>query len=853
MVAAAVSTQPYAAIAMAGVSIMLPLFTQASEGTNDLMGGLEDICNLVRLYNMREQPYLGKVATEQFEKALVKLYMDILLYQISTTIHLSHNMVVRGGLNNLRPTEWKDRLAKIKKSDEECNRLANFIDTNLEKRFQDEQEAKLEKSVELQAAMLSILGDVQTVLEQQLNEQNRSRRRKLLGSFAFNYRSNKDFVPNRVPGTCLWFLEDKTFMDWRSSDRSSMLVLSAGPGCGKCVLAKYLVDDRKVSSSILTSTVCYAFFKQNQMSATDALRAIIHQVLTSNPEVNVITSALDASSKFGDSLVSNQFELWNLFTLILKSTYANPVVVVLDALDECPQESRDWLISRLLDLIEEKNKDSGSRTRLKILATTRPYVHVPAVPANSASNIYHVAQEGFEQSKRMLTEINLVIENWVHTELAQSLKPADQDAIIAKMQTMENRTYLWVSLASKLIKEKSEIKKTAKKLEPYPNAVPSGVDDAYNALLQDCPDLDMAKRMFAVVLVADRTLTVSELSVACEILDSDANSYDDLDLDTEQQFHDVITNACRSMLTVIDGRVFFLHQTVAEYLLKSTDQSPSNTTKSEFSIGHHTITRVEAHSAMAKSCMKLLQLSDFHQLQRIGNVSFSYSYFHNKMKMSKACDARYRTMFKYTHSVDETKSHTKGLQIPLYIYAANHWAEHYKQATTEAQQTLFPRALTLCDARHPTFYNWWDFRHARDGLSTPLIAASSLGLLEVAVRTLSPFESAIDCRDGKGECDLAWESLPDHRKANSTCEGVYGSAIWAASVLGHTAVVKALLDRGADPNLRHGYAAAPFATVCGSGHLETAQLLYSRGADPLPKEAIDWTRHRALVMACRSN
>ncbi|MCJ1327108.1 hypothetical protein MMC10_003774 [Thelotrema lepadinum] len=857
VVAEAVSTQPYAAIAMAGVSVMLPLFTKAAEGTEDLMGGLEDICNLVRLYNLREHLYLGKYTTGHFQEALVELYADILLYQISTTIHFSHNIVVRAGLNILRPTEWKDHLAKIKKSDEECNRLADFIDKDREKRFQDEQEANLEKSVELQAAMLSMFREVQNVLEKQLDEQTRDRRDKLLGTFAFDYASNKDFVRNRVQGTCIWFLEDGTFLDWRSSDRSSMLLLTAGPGCGKSVLAKYLVDDHKVSPSMLTSTVCYTFFKQNQVSATDALRAVLHQILTSNREEDLISSASDAWRKFGDSLVSNPSELWNLLTSTLRNSSADTIVVVLDALDECSQDSREWLLDKLLDLIEERNKGTSSGTRLKILATTRPYVQISVKRDSLSRDVFNVNQEGAEQSQRMLTEINLVIEDWVYTELASSLKPTDRAIIVTKMQNKENRTYLWVSLACKLIKEKSRTKKTAKKLEPHLDAVPSDVYDAYDALLRDCPDVDLARRLFSLVLVAQRTLTILELGTACEILESDVNVYSDLDLSTEQQFHEIIANACRSMLTVVDGRVFLLHQTVAEYLLRPTNEDPSYTQSTERPVWHHAVMGANSHSAMAKSCMKLLHLKDFHELR---NTSYYFPHFSKPIKLSAACETRYRDAFIENEPddkipEDEIPDNKMPLfRFPLYDYAANHWAEHYKEATTKTRQMLFSLALALCDARRPVFYNWRNTKHREQCLSSPLIAASLLGLFEVAIRTLSPFESTIDCRDGEGECDLAWESIPEHCKANRTSNGEFGTALGTASRLGYTSLVEALLSRGADPNIQVGYYTAPFVRACADGYLEIAQLLYSRGADLFPpQEAGGVDKTSALVVACKNN
>lgn len=55
------------------------------------------------------------------------------------------------------------------------------------------------------------------------------------------YQEHKDRNPDRIPGTCEWFIEHKLFRGWLET-RSEALWVSADPGCGKSVLAKYLVD-----------------------------------------------------------------------------------------------------------------------------------------------------------------------------------------------------------------------------------------------------------------------------------------------------------------------------------------------------------------------------------------------------------------------------------------------------------------------------------------------------------------------------------------------------------------------------------------------------------------------------------
>src|SRR5882757_5848186 len=52
------------------------------------------------------------------------------------------------------------------------------------------------------------------------------------------YEWYKDRVEDRVQDTCIWFLEHDNFQKWLKQESGPLLV-SADPGCGKSVLAKY--------------------------------------------------------------------------------------------------------------------------------------------------------------------------------------------------------------------------------------------------------------------------------------------------------------------------------------------------------------------------------------------------------------------------------------------------------------------------------------------------------------------------------------------------------------------------------------------------------------------------------------
>jgi hypothetical protein len=108
------------------------------------------------------------------------------------------------------------------------------------------------------------------------------------GNPPVTYETYKDRIDNRVEGTCEWFLHHQSFVSWVArSSRAGPLLVSADPGCGKSVLAKYLVDEGLVSHGLPESAaVCYFFFKDAlQDSLNQALCAVLHQLFSHRPSL----------------------------------------------------------------------------------------------------------------------------------------------------------------------------------------------------------------------------------------------------------------------------------------------------------------------------------------------------------------------------------------------------------------------------------------------------------------------------------------------------------------------------------------------------------------------------------------
>lgn len=209
-----------------------------------------------------------------------------------------------------------------------------------------------------------------------------------LASASLDLERDKNFNPRRVTGTCEWFLHDARFQDWRKSSSSGLFRVSAGPGCGKSVLSRTLVDEGWLSPNVTTSTVCYFFFKDGdeiRSRSENALCAILHQIFSDDPEDRLIEYALDSHNRLGQQLTRNFSELWKILEACAADPQAREIVILLDALDECSRDSSETLIDKLDEYNGKTQRvpESDSKFKLKFFITGRAYDYLEAPLAGS--------------------------------------------------------------------------------------------------------------------------------------------------------------------------------------------------------------------------------------------------------------------------------------------------------------------------------------------------------------------------------------------------------------------------------------------------------------------------------------
>jgi ankyrin repeat protein len=611
------------------------------------------------------------------------------------------------------------------------------------------------------------------------------------------YEWYKDRIAGRVEGTCMWFLNHPYFREWQQKESGPLLV-SADPGCGKSVLAKYLVDHVLPESS----TVCYFFFKdQVQNTVREALCALLHQLFSQKQ--SLLVHAIKQYDKDGAGLVKSTSSLWCVLEDAVQDANAGSVTIVLDALDECAEsEVRD-----LLRHIETQVRNSGSNNaKLKLLMTSRPYEHVVSELYSLSKVFPRIRIPGEDESETISQEVNCVIRHRVkhfgeEKRLSNQIKTCLEDQLVK----MEHRTYLWVYLVFDYLDD-THFKKTPKGMASIFNALPKNVHQAYEQILNKSKDRLTVQKVLAIILSASRPLTLAEMNVAIEV-DAKTRSVADLDLEQEDDFKSRLRSWCGLFVSVYRGRVYFLHQTAREFLL--TERSSSTTIQNGL-VWHGFTTMKDAHTALAESCVRFL--SFFNDEDGLAS---------NQVKHSKN-DA-------------------------FLEYSAEFWGLHIRESKLcdEGDAALTPFTFKLSDPGVNVYRMWsriyWRKRYPRDPrFHTRLMVSCHFGHVAVVKRSLKENEdvnalggfygSALQTASHGGHEQIVKLLLNKGADVNAQ-GGYYGNALQAASYGGYEQIVELLLDMGADVNAQGGRYGNALQAASSEGHEQIIELLLNEGAD----------------------
>jgi ankyrin repeat protein len=628
-----------------------------------------------------------------------------------------------------------------------------------------------------------------------------------------NYETQKNLNPEREAETCLWCLNDERFINWRDKSTSCLLWVTADPGCGKSVLSRALVDERLFDSASNDTTTCYFFFKdtsEDQRSPVCALAALLHQLFKSKAGPKVIKHALPAFRENKDKISRNFEAMWGVVQAIALDSDCGKITFLLDALDEC-ESSEQWNLITKLKQLEQIQTRHGRTKEFKFFITSRPYWNIEKEFDSLIRDIPSIRLKGENQSEGIRSEIDRVIKARVSRLGHQIASEKARKELLRGLLKIENRTYLWLHLIFDLIAVKPRI--DTKLVESLLQHLPTTVETAYDAILQRSSDQERAKRLLHIVLAAVRPLSVNELGIALYITD-ETRTFEDLELQDGGQLEMTIRDLCGLFISIVERKVFLIHQTAKEFLIAKDDFSCSTSPSS--GVWKRSLSIRDSNFVLASICIWFLRLEEFH-----GKGSYMYWGIH------------WADISKLVSRYD------------FFEYSAMNWAVHFRAAMIPEGHSLVALGLELCYVPADRYMSWeivyWEKAMADSPLPTGgnnLQLASLLGLERVVGQLLSVPRIKVNAADNSGRTPLWWATFNEHEAVIYQLLAVPGinvnkadrlekrTPLWWASSNGHEAVVRLLLAMPSiDVNKADKDGGTPLWWASSKGHEAVVRLL----------------------------
>lgn len=635
------------------------------------------------------------------------------------------------------------------------------------------------------------------------------------------YEWYKDRVEERIKDTCLWFLKHKHFKKWLKQESGPLLV-SADPGCGKSVLAKYLIDHSLPRSA----TICYFFFKhKDQNTMRQALCVILHQLFSQRPPL--INHAMPQFYKNGERLIRSTKSLWTILENAVQDPQAGAVILVLDALDECGELE----FTDLMRHIESQFRHSKLvYSKLRYLLTCRPYKQIISTFRGYLFEAFpDIRIPGEDKSEAISQEVNRVITHRVNQlSKTKSLSPVIKKYLKKRLQETTHRAYLRVYLVFDYL-EKESFQKTQDGIKTTLATLPRSVNEAYEQILDRSKQNPIVRKALSIIMAASRPLTLSEINIAASIPDKFKSTT--LELEGDQDFKLRLRSWCGLFISIHHNKIYFLHQTAREFLLAATP--------APIPLGlqwHQSITIRSAHYVLAKACVLYLNLLNLNRICLPKNVKKKAGHF---------------------------------VDISAFLdYSAKNWGAHFRKAGITDGDAIMPCTLGICHPISKSYSTWfriywktridwsqskrhWDAATERKMPThfTHLLVASYFGHGAIVKLLLKRGATDLEAKDGEyNRTALWWAARNEHvavvkllleQGANieATDAEYDGTPILWAAEYGHDTIVKLLLEKGAYIESRDKYTGStPLSRAAQNRHLAIAKLLLKKGADIKSKD-----------------
>ncbi|CAG8974905.1 hypothetical protein HYALB_00006689 [Hymenoscyphus albidus] len=448
-----------------------------------------------------------------------------------------------------------------------------------------------------------------------------------------------------------------------------------------------LVDENLLNSQSNGNTiVCYFFFRDTsdvQRSPTAAIAALLHQVFKSKFGESLIRYALPRFKSDGAKLSTNLSAMWAIIEDIEKDINSPQMVFVIDALDECERSEQGRFIESV-ERLEQQRRKSSKPVTLKILITSRPYWKIEKGFQDHYRGAPCIRIPGEDQSHSFRLDIDSVVNAQVWGLGAQVASEKAREQLLRGLLGYKNRTYLWVHLVFKILETEPRI--ATDTVHDILSNLPDSVEEAYVNILNKSRNSEQARKLLYIIVGAREPLFVEDIGVALYVT-SNSRTYQDLELPTGRQLEITLRDLCGLFISVVENRVYLIHQTAKEFLVKP----PGTQLGAATDFWKHSLCMKEADLILLKSCLWLLSFDVFEKTPEQFDLTI---------------DGTFNGPLRLYEKTPKANAWREYLNNHLFLgYSGKYWTVHFR-GIEAVDETMLDLAFSICDTRSTRSVLW---------------------------------------------------------------------------------------------------------------------------------------------------
>ncbi|EOO03308.1 putative wd-repeat protein [Phaeoacremonium minimum UCRPA7] len=572
----AVSSMPAAAAAWSGISLGLQIFLNPLTSTDANRSGIVyvvtsmkwyySMSNLILRENINVESAHGRSFSDlrsSLKARVLDLYKAIITYTTKSVVSYYRHQGLEFLRGLVQMNDWDGSLAAVKSAEVALRSDSTEYSTQAMRSTLDELLAVTKSQAD---DLRSQLGDIHAAIEKQTatqlewrmedGDENCLRDLRVVDP-RDEIRAIEARKDDLLDDAYKWVLDNseyKKFVNWDAEDdqQTRMLWIRGDAGTGKTMLMMGILRELELRAKRSGDTTTSYFFIQatdaKLSNATTILRGLVWLLL--DQRRSLISHIRDKYKTAGKVLFEDKnafFALSSALKSILDDETTPRIVLAVDALDECDEQSKPGLPD-LVDLLAEVSRGSS---RVKILLSSRRGRAALDTKLNSLEEPKRVS---LELDAALLTEpVNAYINHKV-SELGQKGYGLDiQSSVVEILRNKANGTFLWVALVCKELEEVEDYDALEVLTE-----MPPGLKELYERMMDMInrlkrSDPGFCKAILAAVMSAFRPLRLEEVGLQAGLRPNVPAT--------------TIVKKCGSFLTVRDNTVYFVHQSAKDYLV----------------------------------------------------------------------------------------------------------------------------------------------------------------------------------------------------------------------------------------------------------------------------------------------